>query len=630
MTKPRAYISAFLILALLTAATVTYGIVNSQPDNGVYDTDGDGLIEIHNLEQLNAIRHDLNGNGQPDSDSVSGAYAAVFPVIGAAKICADDCKGYELARSLDFNDAASYAANNVRINWTMNKGWQPIASGSHYHSRDKFNAVFDGNGHTISNLYIYQIPPDRNTWQTPSGSFIGLFGSIGEAGVIREIGLVSAAVTGGSRVGGLAGINSGAISGSYVTGSISGNHTVGGLAGDNDGTIDNSHANAGVTGNSPDVYTESHTIGGLVGGNDGTISNSYASGKVSGNESLGGLVGKNGGTIRNSYATGNVSGDSLLGGLVGNNNGNVIASYANGSVSSEVKLELYEDVHIGGLAGSNGGLITASYVTGSVSVIAQGVKGALLVGGLSGDNERDALVIASYAIGEISVNAPDDVELLYVGGLIGYNYEDGEVIASFWNIQTSGQTTAIGNGVFTGAQGMTTAELQAPTGYQGIYRAWNVDLDNADNDSDTTTGRDDFWDFGSADRYPLLKVDFNADGIATWQESGNQMNDQPAATPAPTPTPDPTPPATPGPTPTPTPQASGGFVALSSGANHVCGLRGDGAVACWGDNSEGQASPPESGRFTAISSGDTHTCGLRTDGAIVCWGSLSGIFTGTE
>ena len=152
--------------------------------------------------------------------------------------------------------------------------------------------------HTISNLYIYQIPTDRNTWQTPSGSFIGLFESIGEAGVIRQLGLVSAAVTGGSRVGGLAGINSGAISGSYVTGSISGNHTVGGLAGNNDGTIGNSHTNASVTGNSPDVYTESHTIGGLVGGNDGTISNSYATGKISGNESLGGLVGENGGTIR--------------------------------------------------------------------------------------------------------------------------------------------------------------------------------------------------------------------------------------------------------------------------------------------------------------------------------------------
>ena len=105
-----------------------------------------------------------------------------------------------------------------------------------------------------------------------------------------------------------------------------------------------------------------------------------------------------------------MSGDSLLGGLVGNNNGNVIASYANGSVSSEVKLELYEDVHVGGLAGSNNGLITASYTTGSVSVIAQGVKGALLVGGLAGQNRNNALVIASYVTGGISVNAPDDVE----------------------------------------------------------------------------------------------------------------------------------------------------------------------------------------------------------------------------
>ena len=66
------------------------------------------------------------------------------------------------------------------------------------------------------------------------------------------------------------------------------------------------------------------------------------------------------------------------------------------------------------------------------------------------------------------------------------------------------------------------------------------------------------------------------------------------------------------------------YTAISSGANHVCGLTTDGAVMCWGDDSEGQVSNrPTSGRFTQISSGDNHTCALREGGAVICWGGLA-------
>ena len=33
---------------------------------GDYDTDDDGLIEISTLEQLDAVRYDLDGDGVPD------------------------------------------------------------------------------------------------------------------------------------------------------------------------------------------------------------------------------------------------------------------------------------------------------------------------------------------------------------------------------------------------------------------------------------------------------------------------------------------------------------------------------------------------------------------------------------
>ena len=65
------------------------------------------------------------------------------------------------------------------------------------------------------------------------------------------------------------------------------------------------------------------------------------------------------------------------------------------------------------------------------------------------------------------------------------------------------------------------------------------------------------------------------------------------------------------------------YTAISSGANHVCAIAGDGSIMCWGDDSEGQVSDrPTSGRFTHISSGDSHTCGLSDDGGVICWGSI--------
>ena len=102
--------------------------------------------------------------------------------------------------------------------------------------------------------------------------------------------------------------------------------------------------------------------------------------------------------------------------------------------------------------------------------------------------------------------------------------------------------------------------------------------------------------------------------------------------PEPTPvTPEPTPsgtPVTPVPTPSGTPVGGGGgFTEISSGANHACGLRANGSIACWGSNVFGQATPPTTGVFTSMSSGDAHTCALRNDGAVVCWGSINNTFT---
>ena len=390
--------------------------------NGEYDVDGDRLIEISNLEQLDAVRYDLSdGNGRPDDSDDARAYRAAFPTSAGESVCDRACGGYELTRSLDFNSPDSYSAGEVDPEWNGGDGWLPI-----YDNSSGLNTVFEGNGHTISNLYIHR--QDTN--------IVGLFARVGGSGIIRNAGVVNAEMEGQGDSGILAGLNSGDITDSYATGSVSGGTYVGGLVGRNSsgGAITASYATGSVSGN--------FHVGGLVGNNSsgGTITASYATGSVSGgNSHVGGLVGNNsGGTITASYATGSVSGIDDVGGLVGENSGAITASYAIGSVSGR-------DNYVGGLVGDNssGGAIIASYATGSVS------GGNSSAGGLVGYNSRGAAIIASYATGSVSGNTS-------VGGLVGYNSPGAAITDSYWNTDIFGAGAA--------GEGRTTAQLQSPTG----------------------------------------------------------------------------------------------------------------------------------------------------------------------
>ena len=446
-------------------STTTTAFVCSTID---IDQDGDGLIEICDLEGLNAIRYQLDGSGYNTSHSTRTKITAGCPE--------DGCKGYELRENLDFNDDASYSSIANKVTWTRGKGWLPI---------NHFKAIFEGNGHTISNLMINR----------PNTDYVGLFSYI-ERGTINKVGLLSVKIKGDRYVGGLVGSNgsfrsnggggtirnsyatgavegdshvgglvgnhySGTITNSYATGTVEGDSRVGGLVGDNSyGTITNSYATGAVKG-------RTSSVGSLVGSNyRGTITNSYASGAVTGTgRYVGGLVGYHSrGTITNSYATGAVTGTGrYVGGLVGlNNSSNITNSYATGTVEG--------DSRVGGLVGDNSyGTITNSYATGAV-------KGRTSsVGSLVGSNYRGTIT-NSYATGAVEGNSS------YVGGLVGSSYR-GTITNSYWNTQTSRQPRS------AGGIGKTTEELQSLTPSAEIYGGWSA--------TD--------WDFGTDGQYPALK-----------------------------------------------------------------------------------------------------------------------------
>ncbi len=436
---------------------------------GDYDADNDGLIEIRNLTQLDAIRHDLDGDGETRDAAGTAAYNAAFPDAATGMGCPSGCTGYELANSLDFGTQSG-------------AGWLPIGGSS------GFTATFDGGGHTISNMFIAR----------SNDNYIGLFGSIrSDKAEVKRLGLVSVTIRGGRYVGGLVGVvRGGTISHSYVTGDIVGVNDVGGLVGLSDGIITDSYSTAVVTGSNrvggavgtyeggtisashaTGAITAANETGGLIGwAQTGTaVSDSYATGHVTSASNAGGLIGwmSSGTNITASHATGNTScTDQHCGGLVAVNNGGVIsASYAAGNVNNS------HDVYsatTGGLVGSNTGIIIGSYASGDAS-------GRGRVGGLVGQNS--GTLTATYSVGRVSFTPPSDTRRENGGGgLVGID-TGGTVNASYWDTQTSGQN-ASGAGV-----GKTTRELQSPTSNSGIYATWNPDQ----------------WDFGTSSQYPVLK-----------------------------------------------------------------------------------------------------------------------------
>ena len=134
-------------------------------------------------------------------------------------------------------------------------GWEPIAGSSAV----PFRATLRGNHYGIANLYIRR---------AAAASYHSLLGVIGSNGRVESLALTDTDIlttTPTRFVGGVAGLNNGVITQSYVSGAVSAGDApaAGGIAGQSNGSVTASFNQATVVGST------SSQVGGIAGRNQG-------------------------------------------------------------------------------------------------------------------------------------------------------------------------------------------------------------------------------------------------------------------------------------------------------------------------------------------------------------------------
>ena len=246
-------------------------IVTSQPDG--YGVDDEGNITISSAEGLAWLISVVNGlNGQTGKT---------------------------------LHDKRVFLSQNIDIGQYK---WKAI---------NGFTGLFDGGGHTISNLYIRELSNEQ-----------GLFGNV-VGGSYLNVHISNANVKGESYIGILAGYAKNVtIANCHTSGTVHGDSEVGGLVGvcDKCGWVN-------ACSSSGEVFAEYDRAGGLFG-MGGYLRNCFSRCNVTANRyGAGGLAGTCG-YLENCYAIGNVNGSLYKGGLTGSIGGHLKNCYAAGTIST--------------------------------------------------------------------------------------------------------------------------------------------------------------------------------------------------------------------------------------------------------------------------------------------------------
>jgi len=324
---------------------------------------------------------------------------------------------------MDYNGFFFKLINNLDFS---GKEFVPIALGN-----TRFQADFDGNGKTISNIAY------ENTHAT-NGRNIGMFGNIGEAGFIHNLTLAGT-FTGYNTVGAFAGNLYGKISDcvNLVTVSTANQSYAAGFAGyAHEGSEIINCTNKGT------VTTKTQYAAGFVArGENANITNCVNEGKITASTGFaGGIAASFSGKIVNCVNKGQIStvsgSSAYIGGLV--SIGSKELTIADSHNEAEIKSPSgsYVAGVIAQAQDGNTTLISNCYNTGNIT-------GNRNIGGLAGDLKASAVVENCYNTGNITGAGA-------FGGLIGTFTTSKDAPGSIRDSYNTGKVVCNGTGSYVG------------------------------------------------------------------------------------------------------------------------------------------------------------------------------------
>ena len=175
------------VTSMLTASAAAEDLtvtIHTGAEVTLKDTDGDGFYDIGTADELYAFAEAVNGGEK----FING----------------------ELTANITVNEKLLNADGS--LNGTSALAWEPIGSG------DVYYGVFDGNGYTVSGIYMNN-----------ESNFQGLFAYV--YGTVRNVGVEDSYIKGASYVGGVAGYSGGTVKNCFFDGTVIGTGSVGGICG---------------------------------------------------------------------------------------------------------------------------------------------------------------------------------------------------------------------------------------------------------------------------------------------------------------------------------------------------------------------------------------------------------------
>ena len=265
-------------------------------------TDSDEAYEIGNAGQLYWFAGLVNGT------LIDGT---VQNLKANAVLTADITVNEDLLASINTDDDGNVT------NGTSFHAWSPMGMADEKGKiTGYYKGIFDGNGHSISGVYVNRDEAADDVDMRFKGS-IGLFGY--HDGVIRNLGILDSYMRGNYYIGSICGYNNcGTIQNCYSTARVGGVLYIGGISGRiHHGIVENCYNAGNVCGN--------REIGGICGDNYSIIESCYNIGSVSGNEDVGGIAGwgydveddSDSCKIVDCYNMGKVTGKKNVGGICG-------------------------------------------------------------------------------------------------------------------------------------------------------------------------------------------------------------------------------------------------------------------------------------------------------------------------